>query len=111
MITPEKNVSIAQYTYYKIGGIAREVYFPENEDDLSVILSSLKRSDTPYYVLGGGSNILVGDDYWDGAVIITTNMNEWTAEPDHLSCGAGLLSSRSAEMASWRTFPRNQKEG
>ncbi|MFA6471791.1 MAG: UDP-N-acetylmuramate dehydrogenase [Candidatus Latescibacterota bacterium] len=99
MIAPQKNISIAPYTFYKIGGIAREVYSPENEEELFTVLSSLHTNKTPYYILGGGSNVLVGDGYWDGAVIMTGRMNGWKASPDCLVCGAGLPSSQTAEIA------------
>ena len=99
MIIPEKNVSIAPFTHYKIGGIAREVYFPSDVEELYTVLSSLYRNKTPYYILGGGSNVLVGDGYWDGAVVMTARMDGWEAAPEHLVCGAGLLSSQAAEIA------------
>lgn len=99
MVAPEKNISIAPYTYYKIGGIAREVYFPDNEEELYKVLSGLHNDKTPYYILGGGSNVLVGDGYWDGAVIMTARMDGWEAEPDYLVCGAGLPSSQAADIA------------
>ncbi len=50
-------------------------------------------------MLGGGSNVLVGDGFWDGAVIVTTRMDHWRAEDDRLVCGAGLPSSKVSEIA------------
>ncbi len=94
-----RNTTIAAYTYYRIGGTAREVYFPETAEEFAVLLRELREQDTPYYVLGGGSNVLVGDGYWDGAVVLTTRMARAAAETDRLKCGAGLPSSRAAELA------------
>ena len=94
-----RNISLAQYTTYRIGGVAREAYFPETAEELRDILSSLRKSRTEWFVLGGGSNVLVGDGFWDGAVIITTRMDRWRAGPDRLVCGAGLPSSCAAEIA------------
>ncbi|MBN1294441.1 MAG: UDP-N-acetylmuramate dehydrogenase [Candidatus Latescibacteria bacterium] len=99
MIQPQKNISIAQYTNYKIGGVARDVYFPKNTMELYETFVAIRKANTPFYILGGGSNVLVGDGYWDGAVIITTGMNPYKTFGDCIMCGAGLETSRVAEIA------------
>ncbi len=99
MIRPEKDISLAQYTSYKIGGIAREVYFPADSSEMLAVIKTLNMSETPYFLLGGGTNVLVGDGYWDGAVILTTRMNSFEAHSDRLNSGAGLFSSQAAEIA------------
>ena len=99
MIEPCKNISIAPYTHYKIGGIAREAFFPANAVEFHDVMVTLTQGSVPYYILGGGSNVLVGDGYWDGAVIITTGMVTFETFDDHITCGAGLDSSRVAEIA------------
>jgi UDP-N-acetylmuramate dehydrogenase len=99
MLTPEKNVSIAPYTHYKIGGVAREAYFPTSTEELNTILESLYKNNTPCYILGGGSNVLVGDGFWDGAVVMTSGLNNWETLSDRLICSAGLPSSQAAEIA------------
>lgn len=99
MIQSQTYIQIAPYTSYKIGGVAREVYFPSNGQELHEILKTLTAASTPYYLLGGGSNVLVGDGFWDGAVIITTGMNGYDSRDDRIACGAGLQSSRVAEIA------------
>ena len=43
--------------------------------------------------------MLVGDGHWDGAVVMTAGMAGWEAAPGHLVCGAGLPSSKVAEIA------------
>lgn len=99
MITPEHDIRLADYTYYKIGGTARDVYFPESCGDFHDAVTALERDTVPYFILGGGTNVLVGDGYWDGAVIVTTRMNQTIVSDDRLVCGAGLLSSDTAEIA------------
>ncbi|MCE5250738.1 UDP-N-acetylmuramate dehydrogenase [bacterium] len=99
MIQPQKNVPVAQYTNYKIGGVAREMYFPTDTDEFIGILKHLMENAVPYYILGGGTNVLVGDRYWDGAVIITIGMNRYETFDDCIVCGAGLKSSLVSEIA------------
>ncbi len=79
--------------------IAREGDFPENTSELLDVLQTLVAASTPYYILGGGTNVIVGDGYWDGAVIITTNMSILVVCDNYLTCGTGLPSSRVAEIA------------
>jgi UDP-N-acetylmuramate dehydrogenase len=99
MIEPQYNVSIAPFTQYRIGGVTREMYFPESADELHAILSRLRSSGADYFILGGGSNVLAGDGFWDGAVVLTTRLDRCEAAQDHIVCGAGLPSSRVAEIA------------
>ena len=99
MIHTEKNISIAPYTHYRIGGVACDVYFPAGASELFELFREFEKKGTEYFILGGGSNVLVGDRYWDGAVIITRGMNGFETFNDHITCGAGLESSRIAEIA------------
>ncbi len=99
MISPEHDIRLADYTYYQIGGVARDVYFPESCGDFRDAVNALEHDAVPYFILGGGTNVLVGDGYWDGAVIVTTSMNKTVAGDDRLVSGAGILSSDAAEIA------------
>lgn len=99
MITPQHSVSLAEYTHYKIGGVARDVYFPSDCAEFLEAVTFLKQSGTPWFIIGGGSNILVGDGFWDGAVILTTGLNRVDAGEKHLICGSGVLSSDVADIA------------
>jgi UDP-N-acetylmuramate dehydrogenase len=86
MIKIRRNVPLAQYTYYKIGGKAR--YFCEistqiNTDtqadqhryyqDLIDALNWAEGKGLPVFVLGGGTNILVSDEGFEGLVIKMKN--------------------------------------
>jgi UDP-N-acetylmuramate dehydrogenase len=93
------NEPIAPYTNYRIGGPAREVYFPETAEECNDLFRSLHSSKTPYYILSGGTNVLVGDGFWDGAVIVMSNLKTYSVAGDALTCGAGLESSKAAEIA------------
>ena len=93
------NESVAPYTSYNIGGVAREMYFPENTGECADLCRKLASSETPYFVIGGGANMLVGDGYWDGAVIMTENLSAYTTSSTRITSGAGLESSRIAEIA------------
>ncbi|WP_318506979.1 FAD-binding protein [Bacillus sp. T3] len=54
-----KNEHLKKYTSVKIGGYAKNLYFPESSDELVELLNNI--SNNKYYILSGGSNILMND--------------------------------------------------
>lgn len=57
----EENVSLARYTSARLGGTADALVVVRSADDLAEIVSWLWAEDVPFIILGGGSNVLVGD--------------------------------------------------
>jgi UDP-N-acetylmuramate dehydrogenase len=55
------NWPLKDLTSFKIGGCARYLFLPCNEDELQMVVRTLSLSKIPYYILGGGSNILISD--------------------------------------------------
>jgi UDP-N-acetylmuramate dehydrogenase len=68
------NTSVARYTTLKVGGDVRRLCQPTNTDELVALLERLKNGEEPWFVLGGGSNLLVSSDGFDGTVIRMTQM-------------------------------------
>jgi UDP-N-acetylmuramate dehydrogenase len=95
----EKDMLLAPLTYYKTGGNARDVYFPVSAEEMLDVLRDISNSGTEFFILGGGSNVLIGDGYFNGAVIVTTGINYFSVSEDFITCGAGLESSKVAEIA------------
>lgn len=56
-----ENVSLKVYTSIKIGGIAEKLLLPETPEELIETLNNMKSTDKPFYILGGGSNVLIND--------------------------------------------------
>ena len=65
-----KNISLADYTSWRVGGNVKQLYLPKNLDDLILFLQSLS-SDEKIIFLGLGSNVLVRDTGLDATVIVT----------------------------------------
>lgn len=65
----QKNISLATHTTFNIGGNAR--YFIEVTDleEIQEALEYAKQNKSPFAIFGGGSNILVADDGFDGVVV------------------------------------------
>src|SRR5687768_13899289 len=56
-----RNVPVAPFTTFKIGGPADLFFEAESEDDLVQALLAARGLGIPYFLLGVGANILVGD--------------------------------------------------
>lgn len=68
-IDVQENVRMSGLTTFHIGGPADIVVAPEDERELSGALSALSTAGVRYFVLGRGSNLLVSDEGYRGAVI------------------------------------------
>lgn len=64
-----ENVNLKQYNTYKINAMARFMYEPENVEELKDLLKNLNIKNIKYYILGGGSNVILPDENFDGAII------------------------------------------
>ena len=60
---------LAQYTTFRIGGPADLFYATNTADDLAMAVLAARELQIPYFVLGLGANILVGDKGFRGLVI------------------------------------------
>lgn len=60
---------LAPFTSWKIGGPADALVLLENEAELAALMRFCFKRKLPWFVLGGGSNVLVGDGGMRGVVI------------------------------------------
>jgi UDP-N-acetylmuramate dehydrogenase len=63
------DVPMTRHTSLRVGGSADVLAFPQDEEDLSVIIQFAKERAIPYYVLGRGTNVIVRDGGLRGIVI------------------------------------------
>jgi len=65
----KRDEPLAPHTYLKIGGPAQLYFEAANADDLIGAIETAKAQNLPWYILGGGSNVLVSDEGYRGLVI------------------------------------------
>jgi UDP-N-acetylmuramate dehydrogenase len=65
----KKNISLKNFTTFKIGGKARYFFAAKTKEDLIRAIVAAKKAKLPFFILGGGSNILVSDGGFRGLVI------------------------------------------
>jgi len=62
---------LKNHTTFRVGGPAKYFVKVKNKAELYTALKAAKAKSLPYFVLGGGSNVLVADKGFDGLVINT----------------------------------------
>lgn len=70
MVTIRENVSLAPYTYFKIGGPARFFCEARSKEDLYEAIAFARGKAIPFWILGGGSNVLIADEGLPGLAIL-----------------------------------------
>jgi UDP-N-acetylmuramate dehydrogenase len=63
------DVALADHTTLRVGGPARRMIIAETEAELIETVRELDAAGEPLLILGGGSNLLIGDSGFDGTVI------------------------------------------
>jgi UDP-N-acetylmuramate dehydrogenase len=100
----EKNLlrdeSLGKHTTYKVGGRADYFATPSDIKSLRLVIDICKEYNLPYYIIGNGSNLLVGDKGFRGVIIqILHNINKVEVEGNRLYVEAGALLSKVANLA------------
>ncbi|MBO4732231.1 MAG: UDP-N-acetylmuramate dehydrogenase [Spirochaetaceae bacterium] len=90
-----QNEPLAPHTTFKIGGNADYFFMPQSVEELLAVILRIKENNQPFFVLGGGSNVVINDEGFRGAVICTEKLNtiyiEEKSDIKTLVCGAGCL--------------------
>lgn len=98
---------LAPHTTFRIGGPADLFYRAVTPDDLAAAVEAARMADLPYFVLGLGANILVGDAGFRGLVIQNrADSIRWTPE-GLVTVGSGVIMAdliRDAVARGWSGF-------
>ena len=94
------NQSLAELTWFRVGGPAQVLFTPADEADLAYFLKHLPEK-LPVYVVGVGSNLIVRDGGMAGVVIRLSPraFGEANVNGDIVTAGAAALDKRVAETA------------
>jgi UDP-N-acetylmuramate dehydrogenase len=65
----QKNVPLAEKTTLKIGGAARFFVEAKSENDVVDAIGFAEENNLEIFILGGGSNVLIADEGFDGLVL------------------------------------------
>jgi UDP-N-acetylmuramate dehydrogenase len=90
-LSPRRDVELAPYTTFRIGGPADLFCEPGSADDLALAVCAARELGVPYFVLGLGANILIGDRGFRGIVIRNAAHHERWSDDGKLWVESGAV--------------------
>ena len=85
-----ENVDLKKYNTYGNGGNAKYLVMPDSLKDLQDLLAFLQQEKRPWYILGGGSNVILPDTDFNGVIIKLDHLNNYSVHKDIITVGAGI---------------------
>jgi len=82
------NRSLADLNTFKTGGAAQFFVEVQTAKELAAVAAAAAKLDIPYFMLGGGSNVLVSDGGFEG-LVIKNSIRGIELNGSKISCGAG----------------------
>ncbi len=103
-LIPEERIlfheNMKDYTTFRVGGEAECLILVQREEELAKLIYYLNQIEQDYFILGNGSNLLVGDKGYQGVVLkLNGPMEQITVEGTRVIAKAGALLSRVAVTA------------
>lgn len=91
---------MASHTTFRIGGPAEYYVIPKTPQEIAAVIRLCREENCPYFILGNGSNLLVGDRGYRGVVIqLSKNFDEIRVQGTKVTAQAGAMLIRVAKEA------------
>lgn len=91
---------MSKHTTFRIGGAADYFVIPTKTRQVKAIVELCREMEMPYYIIGNGSNLLIGDKGYRGVMIqIFKEFDAITVEGNRVTAQAGALLSKVAASA------------
>jgi UDP-N-acetylmuramate dehydrogenase len=103
MIDIKKNVPLAPYTYFKIGGPAAFFTEAKSNEELREALEWAHSLTLPFFILGAGSNILISDKGFSG-LVVKMDMQGIAGTNERIILGAGVAMARAVSESVKRSL-------
>ncbi|MDL2327361.1 UDP-N-acetylmuramate dehydrogenase [Ruminococcaceae bacterium OttesenSCG-928-A11] len=99
-----KNIPLNELTTIRLGGNAKFVIDITSEDDIPLAYKFAREQNLPTYIISGGSNIIAGDEDYNGVILLNrikgVYIVEKTAQGIQLKIGSGeILDDICGEMS------------
>jgi len=96
---------MSQHTSFKVGGPADLFMEPVDVEELKKAMAYVRQHQIPYYVIGNGTNLLVGDQGIRGAVIkVGENFGKIEIDGEEVVAECGVLLSTLSKAAARNTL-------
>ena len=90
---------MSRHTTFGIGGPADCFLMPATEQEMRSVMRIIHEERLPFFVLGGGANLLVRDKGIRGVVISTSRLQSLSLDGDRIVAGAGVSTAHAARFA------------
>ena len=95
----EKDVKLANYSSFRVGGPADLFLIPQNIEVLKEIIPDIHQSKLSYFILGKGSNLIISDKGYRGIIIYTGQLNNYKVQGNTITAETGIELSKLADIA------------
>ena len=95
MIEQNTRVALAEHTTLRVGGPASRMIVAHTEADLIEVVRDLDAAGEPLLILGSGSNVLIGDQGFDGTVIKVATRG---IDEDVAACSGAVITVAAGEV-------------
>lgn len=91
---------MSRHTTFRVGGPADYFATPESETQIQETVRFLRREQIPYYIVGKGSNLLVGDKGYRGVILqLYHKLDEMHTDGEMIYAQAGISLAKLAAAA------------
>lgn len=87
------------HTSMEVGGPAALLLQPNTAEETKELIRLLKEEEIPYYIKGNGSNLIVRDEGYDGAMIEMMRMRKISVREETVTAECGALLKEISEEA------------
>ncbi|MDO4481806.1 MAG: UDP-N-acetylmuramate dehydrogenase [Bacillota bacterium] len=95
-----KNVPLREHVSFRVGGLCDFMVFPSSAEETAAAAEICRAENTPYYILGNGTNVIAPDEGYRGTVIkIGKNFSGIRCEENRIFAQAGALLSAVSNTA------------
>jgi len=94
----QENISLSTFSTFGIGGKAKWFYEVKEEKELVQLIKFCRENNIPYFILGGGSNILFSDDGFEG-LVIKINTSGYEVKGERIIVKSGVPLPKIADLA------------
>ncbi len=103
-IVPQENIlfdePMSRHTTFRVGGPAKCLIKVNDKDQMKKLIPYLHKTGQKFFILGNGSNLLVGDKGYSGILVkLGDGMEDVTVEGERMKISAGTLLSKAASIA------------
>ena len=89
----KQNEPLSKHTTFAIGGPAKHFVAVKTKEEVLEAIEFAKNKELPFFLIGGGSNLLVRDKGYEG-LIIKMQIGGLKTEGEKITIGAGILLSQ-----------------